>query len=99
MGDGSAADDDGEAAMNNRKGAWSNGWTTNSGSAVANQDLWERLSRQVTKLESRAELAWIYVPGHQGVPARERVPAAADLNHGAWPPLRAAGCARAGSSP
>jgi ribonuclease HI len=49
----------------------SRGWKTAEGKEVANQDLWEELLRQVTRLKP-ATIDWKYVRGHSGFPGNER---------------------------
>jgi ribonuclease HI len=52
--------------------AWrKNSWRGSSGKEVSNRDLWEELSRQVTRLKP-AKIDWKYVRGHTGVPGNER---------------------------
>jgi ribonuclease HI len=52
--------------------AWrSRGWKNAEGGDVSNQDLWEDLLREVTKLKP-AGIEWKYVRGHTGVPGNER---------------------------
>lgn len=41
-----------------------NGWTTSTGSAVVNQDLWERLDRLCEA--RRGAVRWEHVYGHSG---------------------------------
>lgn len=45
------------------------GWKTSSGSAVKNQDLWQRLQAAA----ARHEVAWHWVKGHAGHAENERV--------------------------
>jgi ribonuclease HI len=49
----------------------SRGWKTAEGKDVTNRDLWEELSRQVSRLKPAA-IHWRYVRGHTGVPGNER---------------------------
>ena len=49
----------------------SRGWKSAEGKDVANRDLWEELSRQVTRLKP-ATIEWKYVRGHSGYPGNER---------------------------
>jgi ribonuclease HI len=44
------------------------GWVTAGGQPVANQDLWEALSQEITG----RNLEWCYVPGHSGIAGNER---------------------------
>ena len=53
------------------------GWTTSTGSAVVNRDLWETLSA-LTSARGPRMTAWHYVRGHVGIPGNERVDAIAD---------------------
>ncbi len=46
------------------------GWKTASGTAVTNQDLWQKLL-SVTYAR-KPEVTWRYVPGHAGIPGNER---------------------------
>lgn len=46
----------------------SRGWMTAEGKPVANQDLWELLS----KASTGHEIEWCYVPGHAGIVGNER---------------------------
>lgn len=43
------------------------GWTTSTGTDVANRDLWE----QILEAEDRHQLTWRHVKGHAGVPGNE----------------------------
>ena len=45
-----------------------NGWRTSARKPVKNQDLWERLDREV----ARHEVKWHWVKGHSGHPENER---------------------------
>lgn len=47
------------------------GWKSAEGKDVANRDLWEDLSREVTRLKPAA-VDWKYVRGHAGFPGNER---------------------------
>lgn len=47
------------------------GWKNAEGKEVLNRDLWEELSRQVTRLKD-TEIEWKYVRGHTGIPGNER---------------------------
>jgi len=47
------------------------GWRNAEGKEVQNRDLWEELSRQVTRLKPTT-IDWKYVRGHTGVPGNER---------------------------
>lgn len=47
------------------------GWKNSEGQDVSNRDLWEELSRQVSRLKS-VTIDWKYVRGHTGVPGNER---------------------------
>lgn len=47
------------------------GWKSSTGGDVANRDLWEELSREVTRLEP-CVIDWKYVRGHDGNPGNER---------------------------
>ena len=47
------------------------GWKNAAGLDVANRDLWEELSRQVTRVGA-AGIQWRYVRGHMGIPGNER---------------------------
>lgn len=47
------------------------GWKNAEGNEVSNKDLWEELSRQVSRLKP-VEIQWKYVRGHTGVPGNER---------------------------
>jgi ribonuclease HI len=49
------------------------GWKNSLGEDVANQDLWEQLSRAVGRRASEDRISWHYVRGHIGVPGNERV--------------------------
>lgn len=52
--------------------AWrSRGWKSAEGKDVSNRDLWEELSREVTRLKPTT-IEWRYVRGHTGVPGNER---------------------------
>jgi ribonuclease HI len=54
--------------------AWKNrGWKTAAGDDVANQDLWEWLSKLVQARKAKGEISWHYVRGHSGIPGNERV--------------------------
>ena len=56
-------------------GKWrKNGWKTASGSAVKNQDLWQRLDA----LQAEHQVAWHWIKGHSGHPENERVDALAN---------------------
>lgn len=55
--------------------AWKrNGWRTAARKPVKNQDLWERLDREV----ARHEIRWHWVKGHSGHPENERADALAN---------------------
>lgn len=47
------------------------GWKNAEGKEVSNRDLWEELSKQVTRLKP-VVVNWKYVRGHTGVPGNER---------------------------
>ncbi len=49
----------------------SRGWKSAEGKDVANRELWEELSRQVTRLKP-STIEWKYVRGHTGNPGNER---------------------------
>ncbi len=49
----------------------SRGWKTAEGKDVVNKDLWEELSRQVSRLKP-STIDWKYVRGHSGFPGNER---------------------------
>jgi ribonuclease HI len=49
----------------------SRGWKNAEGADVLNRDLWEELSRQVSRLKPQT-IEWKYVRGHTGVPGNER---------------------------
>ena len=51
-----------------------NGWKTSARKPVKNQDLWERLDREV----ARHEIHWHWVKGHSGHPENERADALAN---------------------
>ena len=48
----------------------SNGWKTSTGTAVANQDLWEELDEELAR--SARSVSWVHVRGHVGTPGNER---------------------------
>jgi ribonuclease HI len=51
---------------------WRNkGWKNAEGKDVANRDLWEDLSHQITRLKP-STIDWKYVRGHAGIPGNER---------------------------
>jgi ribonuclease HI len=50
-----------------------NGWKTQNGDDVLNQDLWKVLSAVAFRTKSRQGLEWIKVKGHSGIWANERV--------------------------
>lgn len=50
------------------------GWRTSSKKAVKNQDLWERLDKEV----QRHKIEWHWVKGHSGHPENERADALAN---------------------
>ncbi len=51
---------------------WRNrGWKNSEGKDVANRDLWEELSRQLSRIKP-ANVEWKYVRGHAGYPGNER---------------------------
>ncbi len=50
-----------------------NGWKTQHGDDVLNQDLWKVLSAIAFRIKSRQGLEWIKVKGHSGIWANERV--------------------------
>jgi len=53
--------------------AWrSRGWKNAEGNDVSNRELWEDLSRELTRLKPQT-IDWKYVRGHTGVPGNERV--------------------------
>ena len=47
------------------------GWKTADGKDISNRELWEELSRQVTRLKP-ATIDWRYSRGHVGIPGNER---------------------------
>ena len=49
----------------------SRGWKNAEGKDGLNRDLWEELSRQVSRLKT-TPIEWKYVRGHTGVPGNER---------------------------
>lgn len=49
----------------------SRGWKNAEGNEVSNRDLWEELSRELTRLKPTS-VEWKYVRGHTGVPGNER---------------------------
>lgn len=65
--------------------AWrSRGWKNAEGGDVSNQDLWEDLLRETTRLKESG-LEWKYVRGHTGVPGNERCDEiAVDYSKGRW---------------
>ena len=48
------------------------GWKTADGKEVANRELWEKLSAEVSKRGTGHPIFWKYVRGHTGVPGNER---------------------------
>lgn len=55
------------------RGWMAKGWKTSTKKPVLNQDLWEELHTEEAKLKERGvQVAWVYVPGHAGVPLNER---------------------------
>jgi ribonuclease HI len=49
----------------------SKGWKNAEGGEVSNRDLWEELSKEVSRLKP-LQVQWKYVRGHTGVPGNER---------------------------
>ncbi len=47
------------------------GWTTSTGSAVLNRDLWEELDA-VVRARGSSGVRWHRIPGHAGIPGNER---------------------------
>ncbi len=50
-----------------------NGWKTQNGDEVLNQDLWRALAAISFRIKSKQGLEWIKVKGHSGIWANERV--------------------------
>jgi ribonuclease HI len=50
-----------------------NGWKTQNGDDVLNQDLWKVLSTVAFRIKSKQGLEWVKVKGHSGIWANERV--------------------------
>jgi ribonuclease HI len=54
------------------KGWIRNDWMTATKEPVSNQDIWQDLIAVVEKLEEQADLNWVHIQGHAGIPGNER---------------------------
>jgi ribonuclease HI len=48
-----------------------NGWKTQNQTPIANVDLWQELHILVKRVELKAKIEWILLPGHAGIPGNE----------------------------